>query len=499
MYIFDGHLHLISQDESANDVAEALAILRANQTKHRMSNDVMECIQERIKNYPNNLSDGLHRQAVYVPVSAAALLRERPHLVAAAVRAFCHRDQIDMKACRAMKYFPPENRVQTSVVFTKYLYAMLTHSQYNPDRRTGWNLPVTTHSNYKAHSLGVKIACGFEILASQSKPVGNLDSNKNWLNYLDSLKKRGYFQDLLEGSIDYQRLLSSAEEYYRNHVDSLSYSSDIGNEILALLKTLDINSDEFKQLELPADDDEAWLNVSPEDLDEMLATRYGIKKTISANGNVDALELTGNITEFLDKKSEWDGIDLEQNKITNGDAVPPVPPKRGVKRTPNNNSKGVKFVDNDSSMKSESNNVDFDPDAFHMHVNEMLDMVIPDDNWESNSDMSDFEDENDLQKNIDEMGNAKSIKSYMDDMDKELSRTTIGKSFETKATADDSFEDIENFKPVNIDVNTLKNIAHSYQSQYGGPGPASNLLGSLGIHIKDDDEEKNTNLYNTQV
>jgi hypothetical protein len=45
----------------------------------------------------------------------------------------------------------------TSVVFTKCLYAMLIHHKFNPDRRTGWNMPPPNSSDFKAHNLGMKL------------------------------------------------------------------------------------------------------------------------------------------------------------------------------------------------------------------------------------------------------------------------------------------------------------------------------------------------------
>lgn len=48
---------------------------------------------------------------------------------------------------------------------------------------------------------------------------------------------------------------------------------------------------------------------------------------------------------------------------------------------------------------------------------------------------------------------------------------------------EDSFSDIESFEPVDIDVNALKNILASYQAQMGGAGPASNMLGPMGLRL----------------
>lgn len=342
--------------------------------------------------------------------------------------------------------------------------------------------------------LGVKLACGFEILASQAKPDQDITSSRAWQTYLDSLIKRGYFQQYLEHSNDYNRLLESAKEYFRTNVDNMPYGLEVGNHMLETLKKIDCCADEFQTdgdgMESDNDD---WLNVSPDELDKMLNSQYGMKKIFTSNGNRDASEFTDSIADFLDRKSEFDGIDID---------VKPIPPKRGVKK-----GMGVKFDDQITCNGTETestNQIDFNPDAFHSHIKEMLDLIIPEDNWESNSDMSDFADDDDLEKNIAAMagslhGDNVNIKTYMEQMDKELAATTIGKSFEKK-TADDGFEDIENFEPVDIDVNALKNIAQSYQSQFGGPGPATSLLGSMGIQFKSNDNPPDdVPLYNTQV
>lgn len=100
-----------------------------------------------------------------------------------------------------MRFFPPENCVYTSAVFTRCLYAMLMHSNYLPDRRTGWSIPLASDPNYKAHMLGLKLACGFEILASQAKSHSqSLETDKGWQSYFESLKAKGYFQDNITGS-----------------------------------------------------------------------------------------------------------------------------------------------------------------------------------------------------------------------------------------------------------------------------------------------------------
>lgn len=257
-------------------VADAVRRVRSNPTKYIVSKDVEKSINERIKSFPASIGENLHRQTVFVPLGVAALLQHNPQLIAPAVQAFCNRDPIDMKACRAMRFFPPENRVYTSVVFTKCLYAMIMHSNYLPDRRTGWNLPPSSSQLFKAHLLGVKIACGFEILASQAKSSNvNFETDREWQKYLESLKDKNYFQDELEGSKKYQELLQQAKDYFKDNRESMRTSHKVGDDILRTLKQLDINANEFKKSEqtLPESDSDSWLNISPEDLDEMLQKR----------------------------------------------------------------------------------------------------------------------------------------------------------------------------------------------------------------------------------
>lgn len=470
-------------------VSAAILEIRENPKVLGVSKNVEKTVMERIQGFPGSIEENFHRQTVYVPIAVAALLHHNRQLIAPAVQAFCNRDPIDMKACRAMRYFPPENRVYTSVVFTKCLYAMMMHSNYLPDRRTGWQIPSSNSPHFKAHLLGVKIACGFEILASQAKTSnGDIEQDREWMKYLESLNGRNYFQGLIEGSKGYQKLLATAKEYYLQNRDNMRVTPKIGDEILRDMKQLDISYDDFKNLEqsLPDSDSDNWLNIAPEDLDAMLMKRYGIKNLLTKDPNANAGDLTEMLTDFLDQESEFDGVDVNKN-------VPSMTDR-------------IKFRENGQVSDSpvhlaggsvKTNKIDFDPDAFSATVQNLLDLVIPEDKWDSQSDMSDYENDDDLlAKNIDELTkkaqkgksktNAKksNIDVYMEQMDRELANTTIGKSFEKKAQPekadlDDGFDDIEDFQPVDVDMNAIKNMMESYQLQGASAGPTSNLLSSI--------------------
>uniref|UniRef100_A0A182NJH7 Uncharacterized protein n=1 Tax=Anopheles dirus TaxID=7168 RepID=A0A182NJH7_9DIPT len=536
VFICDGTLRLVepSTEQEPLEVQDALELVRGTEgLKHRVSEEVDRCIRERIEGFPDEISDHHHRATVNVPVGVAAVLRENPQLVAPAVLAFCGRDPIDLKACRAMRYFPPENCVNVSVTFTKCLYAMLAQSRYLPDRRTGWSIPLSTDPDYKAHMLGVKLACGFEILASQAKSSRtDWETDKGWKSYYESLQAKGYFRENIEGSQEHTKLLAIAREYYVDNRDSMRTTPKIGEEIVSILKRNEWDVEELRKegQDLPPADSDEWMNISPEELDQLLTKRYGAKKLFSLNGNANAAEtFTSMVSDFLEQKSEFDGVVVapEDEKaakevLSKLDLAPhksPSKPKRSKSKNAHdrqaakgaaqqNGKPSAATADTQDSPFHQSATVDFDAGAFGMHVRNMLDLLIPEDRWDSSdeSDMSDYS-QDEYDRNIEDMSPTRTnravqseLRTYMNQMDRELAGTTIGKSFETaiggdegtggddsvpsgSANADVDFDDIETFQPVNIDVNTLRNMMESYQSQLGGPGPAANLLGSMGVQI----------------
>ncbi|XP_017778493.1 PREDICTED: protein ecdysoneless [Nicrophorus vespilloides] len=465
VYLYKGLIHILAPEEECAEedysdvqVANALKEIRNNPSLTVASPQIQQAILNKIKEYPEKILENLHRTNIYLPIGLAAILQHKPNLIAPAVLAFCNRDSVDLKACKAMKYFPPENRIYCNVTFTKCLYAMLTHSKYNPERKTGWNLVPVSDPKHKSQSLGVKVACGFEILISQAKPSKDIEGDKGWHNYLDNLQKKDYFRDLLEHSQEYNNLLNKAKEYYINNGDSMHYTPAVGQEILDLSKNLDYNLEDLKKLEskLPVDDDEEWLNISPEELDKMLLEQYGQKKALHVRSGEDASNFTQKINKFLNHISDVDGAEFPKEEI-------PIRPPR--------------------TKKVNDNKVNFDANSFSCAVQNILNFVIPeDDSWDldSDSDMDDYGKEEEPPMDYGELKNK--MQEYMKQMDQELSTTTIGKSFETKKVED--FEDIESFKPVDIDMNALKNILESYKSQMGEAGPSTNMLGPMGVHLE---------------
>ncbi|XP_024522495.1 protein ecdysoneless homolog [Selaginella moellendorffii] len=88
------------------------------------------------------------------------------------------------------------------------------------------------------------------------------------------------------------------------------------------------------------------------------------------------------------------------------------------------------------------------------------------------------------------------MEEYSDAIQHELKNSSVSKTFaqpdvsrasgsastSATATGDDNL-------PVDVDLNLLKNLLDSYSSQQGLPGPASNVLGMMGMQLPDDKEE----------
>lgn len=363
VYIVNGGLQLIQNSMTMGQskllpMSMAVHRIRLNPTLYRCSPDIQNCIDARLREFQDAVRHvSIHRQIVELPQNAAQLLKQRPGLVASAVRAFCERDTLDTKAIRSMRYFPPESkRIRTNVAFTRCLYAMLMHSQYIPERRLGWQLKdaVSEPEAYKEQLLGVKLASGLEILASQAKQSEELLNDKSpaWRAYLHSLKVKDYFGNNIEGSVEHVRLLNQAKEYFKANQQRFRTAPLVGAEILELL--LSTGEEQLRDVEnnlLPSDADD-WLNISAEDLDAMLQQRYGPQKLYNPSGDVNAAEFTKQLSQFLDRQSNFEGIETQAEAGAQLDSDDDEQPEAATEATVASPSAASKIKKNPSMRKA---------------------------------------------------------------------------------------------------------------------------------------------------
>ncbi|KAL9152106.1 hypothetical protein ABFS82_11G097400 [Erythranthe guttata] len=150
---------------------------------------------------------------------------------------------------------------------------------------------------------------------------------------------------------------------------------------------------------------------------------------------------------------------------------------------------------------SDLKDVDFDADQFMKEMEKIMghrgsnndgsDLDL--DEGSSDLDFDDDEDSEDIEEGGDEF-----MDSYSDALNKELKATTLDKTFlhashdqsskiiDEGATSSANDDEMDEFAPVDIDINLVKNLLDSYSSQEGLSGPASNLLGLMGLRLPDD-------------
>ncbi|XP_077634684.1 protein ecdysoneless homolog isoform X1 [Crocuta crocuta] len=477
-------------------IPQALNIISTYPEKILASESIQAAVNRRIRGYPEKIQASLHRAHCFLPAGIVSVLKQRPRLVAAGVQAFYLRDPIDLRACRIFKTFLPETRIMTSVTFTKCLYAQLVQQRFVPDRRSGYKMPPPSHPQYRAHELGMKLAHGFEILCSKCSPHFS-DSKKSfmttsphWAGFLESLKKNDYFKGLIEGSAQYQARLEMAKNYFQLSVNrpESSLALSPGEEILTLLQTMPFDIEELKKEEanLPPEDDDQWLDLSPDQLDQLLQEAAGKKEaepiSKKEEQNYDLTQVSESMKAFISKVSTHKGAEL------------PREPSEAP--------------------------ITFDADSFLNYFDKILGPK-PHESDSDDLDDEDFEclDSDDLDDDLDLKtqgtgeeaslkGTLNDLKSYMAQMDQELAHTSIGKSFTTQkqmeplsqtsghnSDEEDSGAGGSVMTPVDIDLNLVSNILESYSSQAGLAGPASNLLQSMGVQLPDDTDHRPTRLW----
>ncbi|XP_041364243.1 protein ecdysoneless homolog [Gigantopelta aegis] len=524
IYIHQGELHIIPMTKSPAEVTQhlknAVKYVRENAMTTRASPEIQKAIRRRLGSFPEKVKENTHHANVYLPANLSAMLNKNPSLIARGVTAFYYRDPFDLKACRTMQYFKPEEKILSRVKFTRCLYAQLTQQQFLPDRRSGWILPNASDKHFKAHDLGMKLSHGFEILCAKCSSYykSSNSSSQNghsrvrdsrWQRYLWALKNSGYFKDELEGSNLYKELLKDAEKFYTEHVaNGSSHNREPGIEILDLLNSITFDSRQLKAMEkkLQPSDDDSWLTLTPESLDNMMN-----KATGKSEQSVDMFDLdsiASSMKAFVDNVSGLDGAEFPKN-ATDDDEI--HFDGTGIIQSM---QKIFEFKDDDDCSSSDMSEYDWESDD---------DLILPSNKTSQKSTAKQ------TPKSHDAM-----LDDYMDLMDRELAKTKVGKSFERfpkqngsnsngsntstpkrstnsssqstpkksvaasvgsssqprrKAARDIDDED-DDFKPVNIDLNIVKNTLQSYSAQQGLPGPASNILNSMGIHVPHEDADQ---------
>lgn len=196
-------------------VSGALQILRDNFGLVDSSASLQRPVDIRLGEFPLKTRQLLHHARCVVPLTVAHLLHHCPQLVAPAVDAFYHRDSTGMKACATMSRFHPTmtKSVETTVTFTRYLYAQLIAQNFYAPKP--FQLPPAKSADFAMHELGMKLTCGFEILCAQhGDDAKSSGEQSRWQHYVSNLTQLGYFREYLPASKPYKELEEQARSAF---------------------------------------------------------------------------------------------------------------------------------------------------------------------------------------------------------------------------------------------------------------------------------------------
>ncbi|KAL6977878.1 hypothetical protein U1Q18_026661 [Sarracenia purpurea var. burkii] len=508
VFIRRGDLHIIDRNTfpSSPTLHDSLSYLVNCGVKARASDSVQSAIKNRIRDYPERARGNMHWVRVRVPVSVAQVLKHEPCLISLAVEGFYDRDVDTMKYAAKMERFlrtgSGEEIVQVSVRMSRAMYAQLVQQAFQAPKC--YPMPPTRidAAVYVEAELGMKIACGFEMIYQLRRREGLDGKGSTWEAFRESLERSGYFEGLLPGSNEYRRQMAKAQEYYRNSSlyskasEMMSAPVRRMDEILALPHS----ADDFRGQELPPSDDDSWLYNGEDELNaailerqkemELYNSKHKGKEKLkeqqdsgpSSNKNLDHVglgDIAKSMQAFVDKMSSYKGAEVPENR--NLEAV-----DFNVDRF----MKDMESVMGHQGSEDTHSNVDIEEGS------------------SSDMDFDESDDGSDIEpsKNIEEEGDA-FMQSYSDVLNEELKASTLHKSFvrgnaqaseinegtsnatestdvQGKSNATESMD--EEFTPVDVDVNLVKSLLESFSSQQGLPGPASNLLGLMGLNLPQD-------------
>ncbi|KAF5943101.1 hypothetical protein HYC85_020743 [Camellia sinensis] len=482
VFIRRAQLHIIDTTHfpSTPTLSQSLTYLINSADQSRASDSVQSAINNRIRDYPQRARQNVHMVRVRVPVSVAQVLKHEPCLISLAVEAFYDRDIDSMKYAAKMDKFlsngSGEEIVQVSVRMSRAMYAQLVQQTFQAPKCYPMP-PRSDTSVYVEAELGMKIACGFEMMYRLRQQREGLEGKGTaWEAFNESLESSGYFDGLLPGSKEYRRLMENAQEYYRN---SSLYSKARGQV-------------------LPSSDDDSWLYNGEDELNAALLERQKEMELFNSkhNGKQKSKEQQDSGPSF-DKNSDDFGLgDIEKSMQA---FVHKMSSYKGAEVPGNRNPEAVGF----------------DVDRFMEDIKSVMGCQAPEDTRSnvdtgegssSDMDFDESEDGSDMEpsENNDEEGDT-FMRSYSDALNEELKTTTLDKSFvraesvnknegtsnakeaidvHGKSNATEGMD--EEFTPVDVDVNLVKSFLDSFSSQQGLPGPASNLLGLMGLHLPQD-------------
>uniref|UniRef100_A0A0C9RYR4 TSA: Wollemia nobilis Ref_Wollemi_Transcript_2485_883 transcribed RNA sequence n=1 Tax=Wollemia nobilis TaxID=56998 RepID=A0A0C9RYR4_9CONI len=259
---------------------------------------------------------------------------------------------------------------------------------------------------------------------------------------------------------------------------------------------------DFFGMDLPPSDDDSWLYNGEEDLNAALLERQKemdlyeterLKRKQSKNPkgssstskkNMDDFNLDDvakNMHAFVEKMSSYEGAEV---------------PRTGNSETVSLDM-GQFLKELKSAMGDDTANKDLTSQEEYADGSEYSSSDMDCDGTEiDSSEAVENGEEVNMTKETEGPTDA-FMEEYSNALNKQLKNSTLTKSFvhtENPSTSEDTNKlqthtggnKDDDLMPVDIDFNLVQNLLDSFSSQQGMPGPASNILGLMGLQLPDD-------------
>lgn len=391
----------------------------------------------RLRKYPKQIKENIHHALVTIPRKLAYLLGQKAAYISPAVEAFYTRDPIALRTLRARGkgdlLFNPADLVTVSVRFTRVGYAQLKSQDFLAPAAWAKMLPTATDGeDFARVELGMKISCGFEMLLSDSQ-----NQDKPIVREMKML-----LEDL-----------------------------DTGDESLPSIE-------EFQNTWSMQQDDESWLDINYEDLDKELKGKADQSGEAGAFGSSSAQEnlqrIVAQFEKFLqDDSADFEGVNMYESDTDDAEEEDEVSSGDEEEDLKFNEEEFAKFM---KEMRMDPGGVDLRSRLGKKSVPGRVEEL----------DYSDGEDDS---REIEELSRQMEAElrptGILDVKPQETMRKSTAVEGKGKERAE--AEDSDDEDPMS--VNLAKNLLESLQSQAGMPGPASNLLGMMGLKMPRDDRK----------
>lgn len=479
VWINDGRLLLIplqQSNKSAEPPAQALTLREAfSYIQRSRSTLVYLALVEaeafyRLRNYPNQISESLHRTPVIIPRKLAYILHESSAYISPAVEAFYLRDPIALRPLQTQNpsklVFPPKDLVTVQVRFTKVGFAQLKSQHFSA--LSLWQSILSIQESPKAIAqaeMGMKITSGFEMLLADPQ-------------HRDKKSVR-----------EVKVLLDDVEE------GEAQYPSDA-----------DIAKWEFLE------DDESWLNINYEDFEKELAGKVEQDANTTGGGfghksaHENLRKIVARFEDFLnDDNAGPDGAGYLDDMDNDDD-----------------DDSGNKEHDmdeiSDSSGDGEDQEVSFNEVEFAEMMREVIGLPAEEKESQTTNSVAqqhiagdvcqrDTSEERDDRNEVDKAHEGEEIRRVMEDVEAELrdagalnldpqpGEPAMGQDSPEGAQKEHGSPDRgksdrvnDDSQEVTIDYNLARNLLESFKSQAGMAGPGGNILRSMGLQLPRDED-----------